>query len=221
MGLDHRQPAGPHPGLLGCPVRSSRIARVRPRPQGADTRSPPARISFIASRRGAVRAMTQTLASANAAAAILAAARTNDWPPAACLPACLPACCLSGRPVTGNRALNAAGSSRPPWPPGGYPPGPARPPPPSTQMSRSPTPTGTPRPTACPGGRRRRRHLQTARPGLRKRLARRKTAPGPMDPAPARRAISGRLSSTPSERNTQAITYWHTKVDTTQRMSNT
>ena len=34
-------------------------------------------------------------------------------------------------------------------------------------------------------------------------------------------AISGPLSSPPLQRNTQAITYRHTKVDTTQRMSNT
>ena len=214
MGPDHRQPAGPHPGLLGSPVRSSRIARVRPRPQGADTRSPPARIPYIASRREGVRVMTQTLASANAAAAILAAAaerasrRMRD-------------CLLSVRPPRHRKPRTKCRRQFPSSPATG------RVPASTGKAAASIYPAeqityadGHTRPTACPGGRPAAADT-SKQPGLRKRLARRKTAPGPMDPAPARGAISGPLSSTPSQRNTQAITYWPTKVDTTQRMSNT
>jgi len=98
----------------------------------------PARTSFTASRREAVRAMTQTLASANVSAAVhAAAAELASRRILACL---LPV----RRPVTGNGALNAASSSRPPRPPAGYQPAQARPPSPSTRPGRSLTPTGTP-----------------------------------------------------------------------------
>ena len=73
VGLDHRHPAGPHPRLPRHPGRRSRPARRCP---GSAPKTPatPARVSFTTARREAVRAMTQTLASANVSAAVLTAA---------------------------------------------------------------------------------------------------------------------------------------------------
>jgi hypothetical protein len=62
--------------LQGCqPARAGAAAQIASGPaRQAQTPVTPARISFTAGRREAVRAMTQTLASANVSAAVLAAA---------------------------------------------------------------------------------------------------------------------------------------------------
>ncbi len=124
---------------LSAARRPAQAIRASAADPGRQAQAPatPARISFTACRREAVRAMTQTL---------IADDQPPPWPPPPNWPASAssPACSPSGRPATANGAPNAASSS--PQPPGECPPAPARPPSPSTRPGRSPTPTGTPPP---------------------------------------------------------------------------
>ena len=158
--------------------------------------------------------MTQTLASANVSAAVLAAAA--DLASRRIL-----ACLLPVRPPRHRERRTKCRQQFPSSPATGrvpastgkaavtiYPAG---------QITYA---DGHTRPAACPGGPPGRRQTLPNQPGLRKRHEGGK-------PRPARGtgaspgAISGLLSCPPSQRNTQAITHRHTKVDTTQRTSNT
>ena len=160
--------------IQGCQAaRAGAAAQLASGPaRQAQTPVIPARISFTAGRREAVRAMTQTLCSPGTSPPP-SSPRPPTWPAGGSWPAC----CPSGRPVTGNGALNAASSSPLPRPPGGYPPAPARPPSPSTQPGRSPTPAGTPGPRPVQVDARTPPQTPPNRPGLRKRHARRKPRP--------------------------------------------
>ena len=147
VGLDRRHPAGPHPGLLGRPDRSSRPARVQAARQAQTPGHPRPDIVHRQPPRGRPRDDPDP-GAANAAAAILAAAAELSQPADPGLPAACPAAPSPGT-AQGGKSRPARGTG---------------------------------------------------------------ASPGP---------ISGPLPSTPSQRNTQAIAYRHTKVDTTQRMSNT